>query len=131
MSELQLKSKEAGYAIASLGDLRDFEGKIFVKDVMETTGVEISFGSLSEGQCVPFNHKHKQNEEVYIIVKGKGVFTLDGKDYEVASGDVIRIAPEVVRTNRNTGKGVFSYICIQSKAGSLEQYTMTDGIILQ
>ena len=38
MSELQLKTKEAGYAIASLGDLRDFEGKIFVKDVMETTG---------------------------------------------------------------------------------------------
>lgn len=131
MSELKLKTQEAGYAIASLGNLNDFEGKTFVKDVLGTSGVEISFGSLSEGQCVPFNHKHKQNEEVYIIIKGKGVFTLNGNDFEVTSGDIIKISPDVVRTNKNTGDGDFSYICIQAKSGSLEQYTMTDGIILE
>ena len=100
-----------------------------MKDALSLTGVEVSFGTLAPGEAVPFNHKHKQNEEVY-IVSGTGVFTLDGEDIAVESGDALRIDPNVVRCNRNTGKTPFTYICIQAKANSLEQCTATDGVIL-
>ena len=130
MSQLTIKQKGNGYAVASVGNLAAFSGKAFLKDALSLTGVEVSFGTLAPGEAVPFNHKHKQNEEVYIVLSGTGVFTLDGADIAVESGDALRIDPNVVRCNRNTGETPFTYICIQAKANSLEQCTATDGVIL-
>lgn len=131
MNSLKLISEGNGFGIASVENFQNFAGKAFVKDILGTTGMEISFGTLGEGEAVPFLHKHKQNEEVYIILRGEGIFSLDGNDYPVKAGDVIRIEPEVSRGNRNTGSEPLTYVCIQAKAGSLEQYTMTDGVILE
>lgn len=131
MNSLKLISEGNGFGIASVENFQNFAGKAFVKDILGTTGMEISFGTLGEGEAVPFLHKHKQNEEVYIILRGEGIFILDGNDYPVKAGDVIRVEPEVSRGNRNTGSEPLTYVCIQAKAGSLEQYTMTDGVILE
>ena len=131
MNSLKLISEGNGFGIASVENFQNFAGKAFVKDILGTTSMEISFGTLGEGEAVPFLHKHKQNEEVYIILRGEGIFSLDGNDYPVKAGDVIRVEPEVSRGNRNTGREPLTYVCIQAKAGSLEQYTMTDGVILE
>lgn len=131
MNSLKLISEGNGFGIASVENFQNFAGKAFVKGILGTTGMEISFGTLGEGEAVPFLHKHKQNEEVYIILRGEGIFSLDGNDYPVKVGDVIRVEPEVSRGNRNTGSEPLTYVCIQAKAGSLEQYTMTDGVILE
>ncbi len=131
MNSLKLISEGKGFGIASVENFQNFAGKAFVKDILGTTGMEISFGTFGEGEAVPFLHKHKQNEEIYIILRGEGIFSLDGNDYPVKAGDVIRVEPEVSRGNRNTGTEPLTYVCIQAKAGSLEQYTMTDGVILE
>ena len=57
---------------ATVGDLSAFAGKQFVKDCIGTTGCEISFGTLNPGEAVPFFHSHKENEEVYIVLRGSG-----------------------------------------------------------
>ncbi len=129
MSETTLQKTGKGYSVATVGNINAPEGKIFIKDLMGLTSMEVSFGSLPEGAAVPFFHKHKQNEEVYIVVSGKGIFTLDGEDVAVEAGSVVRVAPEVSRCNKNTGKEPFSYICIQAKDGSLEQSVADDAII--
>ncbi len=131
MSETTLQKTGKGYSVATVGDINDFEGKTFVKDVLKLTSMEVSFGSLPKGAAVPFFHKHKQNEEVYIILSGKGAFTLDGEDIEVKAGNVVRVAPEVNRCNKNTGEEPFTYICIQAKDKSLEQSVADDAIIKQ
>ena len=131
MNKTELLKSAEGYSVASVGNLDKFEGKAFVKDVLGTTSVELSFGTLAPGASVPFFHHHKQNEEVYVVLRGKGTFVLDNEEIEVESGSVIRIAPEVSRCTKNTGNEPLVYICIQGKAGSLEQYTMTDGVIEQ
>lgn len=129
MNKAELQKSTDGYSIATVGDLSSFEGKAFVKDILGTTSIELSFGSLSPGQSVPFFHHHKQNEEVYVVLSGTGRFILDGKEEEVAPGSIVRIAPNVSRNTLCTGDTPLVYICIQGKAGSLEQYTMTDGVI--
>lgn len=131
MNKTELQKSTEGYSVASVGNLDKFEGKAFVKDVLGTTSVELSFGSLAPGETVPFFHRHKQNEEVYVVLRGKGVFILDNAEIPVESGSVIRVAPQVSRNTKNTGSEPLVYICIQGKADSLEQYTMTDGIIEQ
>lgn len=126
MNKAELQKEGNGYAVATVGKLGEFEGKAFIKDVVGTTSMEVSFGSLPAGGEVPFFHRHKQNEEVYIVLGGKGEFVLDGDVVAVEEGSIVRVAPGVSRCNRNTGNQPLSYICIQAKEGSLEQWVMTD-----
>ncbi len=39
-------------------------GKAFLHDLLELTSCEISVSAMPAGVKLPFNHKHKQNEEV-------------------------------------------------------------------
>lgn len=129
MNQAELQQKGNGYSVATVGNLQTFEGKAFLKDVVGTTGMEVSFGSLAAGQSVPFFHRHKQNEELYIVLSGNGVFTLDGNEIEVSAGSIVRVEPQVSRCTKNTGSEPLVYVCIQAKAGSLEQYTAGDAEI--
>ena len=97
MNQATLQQSGKGYDVATVGNLSTFEGKAFLKEVIGTTGMEVSFGSLAPGQAVPFFHRHKLNEELYIVLSGEGIFTLDGNEVPVQSGSVVRIAPAVSR----------------------------------
>lgn len=129
MNQTNVQQSAAGYTVATVGNLATFEGKAFVKELVGTTGMEVSFGSLASGEAAPFFHHHKQNEELYIVISGEGEFTLDGQVVAVGSGSLVRIAPAVSRCVRCTSAEPLVYICIQAKEGSLEQYTMTDGVV--
>lgn len=107
-----------------------FEGKAFLKDLTGATAMEFSVGSLAAGEAVPFRHKHKQNEEVYVFLSGQGILGLDGEEFPVASGSVVRVTPSVVRMHCNTGDVPLVFLCFQAKAGSLEQATLDDGEIV-
>lgn len=121
--------KGTNYNLVNVGELSNFTGKTFVKEMLETTGVEISFGSLGKGESVPFFHHHTNNEEVYIVLNGNGEFVIDGDIIPVESGSVIRISPIASRCTKNTGEEPLVYICIQAKEGSLGGYTQTDAVI--
>ena len=118
------------FGVVEVGDLLAFEGKAFLKDLTGATAMEFSVGSLPAGEALPFKHKHKQNEEVYVFLSGSCVMTLDGDDFPVASGSVVRVDPSVVRTHRNTGDAPLVFLCFQAKAGSLEQATLDDGELI-
>ena len=78
---------------------------------------------------VPFVHAHKQNEELYIITDGDGELFIDGEEIKVGKGDAVRIDPDGKRCFK-AGKNGIKMICVQTKRGSLEQYTMSDGVIV-
>jgi uncharacterized cupin superfamily protein len=103
--------------------------KVFLKDTLQLTGMEVSLNRLPPGEGSLFRHKHKQNEELFIIVKGYGQLQVDGKIIDVREGTSIRVAPDGVRAIRNNSSEDLYYICIQAKEGSLTAYTKTDGII--
>jgi len=102
-------------------------GKVFTRDSLGLTGCEISLNLVKPGQGMPFLHAHRQNEEVYIVVAGNGLFHLDGQELDIVEGDVIRVAPSVAR-GYHAGELGLHLICVQAKAGSLEQVTRGDGI---
>ena len=98
-------------------------------DVLGLTGAEISVNELPAGAGVPFVHAHKQNEEIYAILAGAGYAVLDGEKVELAAGDFVRVAPATKRQFFAAENEGIKYLCIQVKAGSLEEYTATDAII--
>lgn len=103
------------------------EGKLFLKDLTEATGTEISFNTLPQKTELPYFHIHNQNEETYIILKGSREFQVDDDCFPIYEGSIVRIAPSGVRGLRNTSKEPMIYIVIQSKKNSLLQYSTQDG----
>ena len=99
-------------------------GKAFLHDLLGLTSCEISVSAMPKGIKLPFNHKHKQNEEIYIFLSGEGTMTLDNEVIEVKEGSCVKVEPNAVRTMES--KTDLQYICIQAKAGSLEQFGFGD-----
>ena len=103
-------------------------GKVFLKEHLNLTGMEISFGAIPAGRSVPFHHKHRQNEEVYLFLRGKGQVQIDGEILDVEEGTAVRVAPDGVRSWRNTGAEDLFYVVIQAHEGSLMAWTRSDGV---
>ena len=103
------------------------EGKVFLKNATNATGTEISFNSLPPHTEQPYFHIHRKNEETYIILKGSGFFQVDEDCFEIKEGSVIRVAPQGNRGICNSSGETMTYMVIQSKENSLEEYTTDDG----
>jgi uncharacterized cupin superfamily protein len=106
------------------------EGKIFLKGVLGLTGCEISLNRMPAGKGMPFLHAHRENEEVYIVVSGEGIFHLDGEEFPVSEGSVVRVAPSATRGFR-AGNTDLHLVCVQAKAGGMEGGTIEDGFRLE
>lgn len=98
-------------------------------DALGLTGSEISVNVLPAGVAVPFVHSHKKNEEVYLVLEGKGELYIDGKVESIAAGDAFVIRPAGHRAIRAAANQAIRYVCIQTKSDSLEGFTMTDAEI--
>lgn len=97
-------------------------------DQLGLTGCEVSINTLPAGAAVPFVHMHKQNEELYGVLAGRGEIWIDGEVHEIKAGDWFRVSPAGKRAIRASQSEAVTFICVQTKAGSLEGYTMTDGV---
>lgn len=98
-------------------------------DRLSLTGAEISINNLPAGAGVPFVHSHKNNEEIYVVLAGKGKAVIDGETVELRAGDWIRIAPAGKRQFSAAEDSGISFACIQVKENSLEGYTMGDAVL--
>lgn len=96
---------------------------------LSLTGAEISINNLPAGASVPFIHSHKENEEIYAILAGRGKAVIDGEETELAAGDWLRISPAGKRLFFAADDAPISYACIQVKEQSLGGYTEDDAII--
>ena len=101
-------------------------GKAFLHDALNLTGCEISLNVVPKGFKVPFSHLHKQNEEVYIVLKGAAFITVGENKIPLQEGSAIRVATKVARTIENSGDGELQFICIQAKENSLTQFGFGD-----
>lgn len=103
--------------------------RVELHDKVGLTGAEISINILPAGECVPFIHSHKQNEEIYYILSGSGKVVIDSEEVNLVSGDWLKISPSAERQFFASKDNSISYICIQTKENSLEEFTANDAII--
>jgi mannose-6-phosphate isomerase-like protein (cupin superfamily) len=137
MPEAQTGENFAALNLGTLEELDQFkfespviqvEGKIFLKDLLNLTGAEISFNKLPVGKSIPFYHKHQLNEEIYIFIKGKGEFQIDGKIFPVQEGSIVKVDPEGERCWRNCGDTDLYCVVIQTRSNSYQGATIQDGM---
>lgn len=115
----------ANYAKTTFGK----EGRVELHEKLGLTGAEISVNELPAGAGVPFVHSHKENEEIYGILAGKGKAVIDGETVDLTAGDWLRIAPAAKRQFFAADDSGITYLCIQVKENSLEHFTATDAVM--
>ena len=115
----------ANYTKATIGKGSRSE----LHETLALTGAEISLNELPAGERVPFVHSHKENEEIYGILSGKGKVIIDGEEISLSAGDWLKIAPAAKRQFFAASDSGILYICIQVKENSLEHFTADDAVI--
>ncbi|MCD7878940.1 MAG: cupin domain-containing protein [Candidatus Gastranaerophilales bacterium] len=103
--------------------------KLFLNKVLGLTGAEISISTIPSSENYLGTHKHKENEEIYIILSGEGYILVNDKEIKVKEGSIVRVGTENVRAIKSTSE-TMTYICIQVKENSLTNYTLTDAQML-
>ena len=115
----------ANYAKTNIGN----EGRVELHEKLSLTGAEISINQLPAGASVPFVHSHKNNEEIYGILSGKGKAVIDNETIELTAGDWLRISPAAKRQFFASQESDITYVCIQVKKNSLGGFTADDAVL--
>jgi len=107
------------------------QGKVFLKEILGLTSMEASINQDVPGSGMNFLHRHKNNEELYIFLSGKGEMLIDDERFPVAEGTVVRVQPSATRAWWNTGEENLHYVIVQAPSGGLMGSTLEDGELVE
>src|SRR5581483_1013392 len=93
------------YTLTSFKEVKDngadSGGKLearFARSVIGSEHLGVSYFNWGPGHRFPFGHRHREQEEAYVIISGSGRAKLDDEIVELKPWDVLRVAPKVVRS---------------------------------
>ena len=89
LREIQDKAVEFGLS-------PDLEAR-FASAELDLNRSGISYQRLAPGFRMPFGHRHKQQEEIYVVVSGGGRVKLDDEIVELRQWDAIRVSNDTTR----------------------------------
>lgn len=143
MKQIQTIENGANFSAANFGRLADIKdyvlnlgpeitipGKVFGGQTLAATGGEFSFQVFAPGQETGFLHTHKNHEELYFFLSGKGEFQVDGDVFPVEEGTVVRVAPDGKRSVRNNGTEPLVMLCVQYRGNTFTADDAADGNIM-
>jgi quercetin dioxygenase-like cupin family protein len=74
----------------------DMEAR-FGRKHLDSRQLGVSYFRYGPGVRPPYGHRHREQEEAYVVVSGSGRLKLDDEVIDLAQWDVVRVAPEVAR----------------------------------
>jgi mannose-6-phosphate isomerase-like protein (cupin superfamily) len=92
------------YAHVNLLDIDDsvagrvdgLEGR-FSRKHLDSRDLGVSHWRYAPGYRAGMGHRHREQEEAYVVVAGSGQILIDDEVRELRQWDVVRVAPEAVR----------------------------------
>lgn len=121
---------ELGDYVLELGPEVKIPGKMFGGAALGATGSEFSFQVFQPSTESGFLHTHKNHEELYFFLSGKGEFQVDGEVFPIAEGSVVRVNPAGKRSVRNNGTTPLVMLCVQYRGNTFTSEDAADGVIL-
>jgi mannose-6-phosphate isomerase-like protein (cupin superfamily) len=95
--------KELDNAAADRGG--DIEAH-FARRHLDSKHLGVSYFRYGPNYRAPYGHRHREQEEAYVVVAGSGRAKLDDEIVELRQWDVLRVAPSVVRTFEGGSEGL-------------------------
>jgi mannose-6-phosphate isomerase-like protein (cupin superfamily) len=100
----------SGYTVISLEDapdvLGDYPGEMrFLKGPLEAEQTALTYRRMPPGTGGRggYGHRHRTQEEIYLVLDGRLTFKLDDEIVDAGPGTVARVAPATVRSVHNDG----------------------------
>jgi quercetin dioxygenase-like cupin family protein len=92
------------FTIKNLKDVEDSTGERapgiegrFARSHLDSAHLGISYFRYAPGVRSPMAHRHREQEEAYVVVGGSGRILLDDEVHELRQWDVVLVHPETVR----------------------------------
>ena len=94
------------YSIVNLREVEDSAPKFGLGDVMQARfprrelggeEVAVSLQRVAPNARQPFAHRHREQEEVYVVVDGSGRVVIDEEAHELRPWDAVRVSPATLR----------------------------------
>jgi mannose-6-phosphate isomerase-like protein (cupin superfamily) len=127
-----------GYTISNLRDdvedsaprfgmAPDMEARFASKDLgLSESGVSLQ--SVAPNATQPFGHRHRRQEELYVVLAGGGRVKLDDECVELRAWDAVRVAPDVTRAFSGGPEGIeFLAFGAPASGNAAEDVDMTPG----
>jgi mannose-6-phosphate isomerase-like protein (cupin superfamily) len=83
----------------------DIEAR-FGRNHLDSEHLGVSFFRYGPGFRSPIGHRHREQEEAYVVVSGSGRIRLDDEVIELRQWDAVRVAPAVVRAFEGGPDGI-------------------------
>ena len=112
------------YTIKNLNDVKDMAagqglGEIqearFAHGDLDSEQTGISLQRVKPGKRHAIAHRHKEMEEIYVVISGSGRIKLDDDIKEVGPLDAIRIGPSVTRSFEAGDEGL-EFLAVSPRA---------------
>ena len=69
----------------------------FGRSHIDSEHLGVSYFRYGPNFHAPFGHRHREQEEAYVVVSGSGRVKLDDEVHDLKLWDVIRVSPKVAR----------------------------------
>lgn len=96
----------SGYVLVNFADVDDAAARHgqgergaarFARDALGAEQVGVALHQLKPGRRQGFGHRHREAEEVYVVLAGGGRVKLDDEIVELRERDALRVAPATAR----------------------------------
>jgi len=94
----------SGYTVKNLMDVEDSASERgpdlearFARAHLESEHLGVSYFRFGPGFRSPVGHRHREQEEAYVVLGGSGRMKLDEDVVDLRRWDVVRVAPRTVR----------------------------------
>lgn len=97
---------------------------LLARGALESPELGLSRFTYEPGARMPFGHRHREQEELYLVVAGSGRLKLDDEIVEVGPWDAVRVAPHVTRAFE-AGPDGLDVVCVggrKPKSGDTERF---------
>jgi mannose-6-phosphate isomerase-like protein (cupin superfamily) len=95
-----------GYTVVNLREVEDLAPRYgfapglesrFARVPLELVESGLSYFRIAPGYRPPFGHRHREQEEIYLVVSGSARVKLDDEVVELRAWDALRVSPGITR----------------------------------
>ncbi len=95
----------SAFAVANLKEVDDLAPRFglagiearFARETLDAEQSGITYFRFEPGVASPFGHRHREQEEIYLVTHGSLRVRLDDEEVSLGPWDVLRVAPGVAR----------------------------------
>ncbi|SHO50010.1 cupin domain-containing protein [Desulfopila aestuarii] len=74
---------------------------------LDLEGVALGLIHIPANEGYTFTHSHRQQEEVYIVIEGRGIIAVNDQQITLEPGDLVRVSPTARRALKANEEGLF------------------------